>query len=86
MKRRSFLQGLGVATALPLAPSVDASETKDAASDPACAPRAAVFGQQAYFNFDGSGEGYTRPAVNKSTVDYRASLSNEEFLRRHWFS
>jgi hypothetical protein len=80
MKRRSFLQGLTATTALPLVPAVDA------ATNPACAPQGAVFQQQAYFNFDGSGEAYSPPTGNKSTVDYRASLGDEEFLRRHWFS
>lgn len=86
MKRRSFLKGLGVATALPVAPLAAADAVKDAATDPAHAPQAAVFQQQAYFNFDGTAERYTPPAGNKSTVDYRASLGDEEFLRRHWFS
>ncbi|KAF0188282.1 MAG: hypothetical protein FD165_2856 [Gammaproteobacteria bacterium] len=86
MKRRSFLKGLGVATALPVAPVVTAHEVKDAATDPAQVPQGAVFQQQAYFAFDGTAERYTPPAGNKSTQDYRASLSKEEFLRRHWFS
>ena len=86
MKRRAFLIGLGTGTALPLAPVLAASDAKDAATSPAAAPQRAVFGQQAYFAFDGSGAGYTPPHGNKSTVAYRASLSGEEFLRRHWFS
>jgi hypothetical protein len=86
MKRRAFLKGLGAATALPLAPVADATQQRDATTDVACQPCAAVFQQQVYFNFDGNGEIYTPPTGNKSTQDYRASLSEEEFLRRHWFS
>jgi hypothetical protein len=86
MKRRSFLQGLGIATAAPLAAGVNASAAQDPVTDPAQAPQGAVFQQQAYFSFDGKGDTYTPPAANKSTADYRASLSEEEFLRRHWFS
>lgn len=85
MKRRFFLQGLSVATAVPVAPLADA-KVVDAATDPASRPQGAVFQQQPYFSFDGTGERYTPPAANKSTVDYRASLGEEEFLRRHWFS
>ena len=85
MKRRAFLQGLGVATAVPAVPLASGHD-RDAAADPAQQAHGAVFQQQAYFNFDGAGEAYTPPAFNKSTVDYRASLSEEEFLRRHWFS
>jgi hypothetical protein len=86
MKRRAFLKGLGAATAVPLAPVTTATVQQDTATDPALAPQAAVFQQQGYFSFDGSGAAYTPPAGNRSTVDYRASLGEEEFLRRHWFS
>jgi hypothetical protein len=85
MKRRAFLKGLGLASAVPVAPLATAKE-QDAATDPARRPQGAVFQQQAYFDFDGAGEVYTPPAGNKSTQDYRASLSEEEFLRRHWFA
>jgi hypothetical protein len=85
MKRRAFLKGLGLASAVPVAPLAAAKE-QDAATDPTRKPQGAVFQQQTYFNFDGHGEAYTPPAGNKSTQDYRASLSEEEFLRRHWFS
>lgn len=86
MKRRSFLKSLGAATVVPLAPGVGAHVVKDPVTDPAQAPQGAVFQQQPWFSFDGNGEAYTPPAGNKSTVDYRASLGEEEFLRRHWFS
>lgn len=86
MKRRDLLKGLGVTAAVPAAPLVAHEAPQDTATDPARLPRAAVFQQQTYFNFDGNGEVYSPPAGNKSTVEYRASLSEEEFLRRHWFS
>lgn len=66
MERRSFLKGLGAATAVPLAPTVSASEPKDMAFDPARKPQRAVFQQQVYFNFDGNGEAYTPPVKEKT--------------------
>lgn len=66
MKRRSFLQGLGVATTVPLVPTAGATDQKDMAFDPARKPQRAVFQQQVYFNFDGNGEVYTPPEKGKS--------------------
>lgn len=86
VKRRAFLQGISVASAAPLVPTAATADAPDVATDPLCTPQPAVFQQQVYFSFDGSGAAYTPPAANSSTVAYRAGLSEEEFLRRHWFS
>lgn len=84
--RRSFLIGLGATTATHLLPAAaGASTTHDAATDPARLPRRAIHGQQPYYNFDNAGDAYTAPQSGGSTRDYCASLSHEEFLRRHWF-
>jgi hypothetical protein len=65
MKRRSFLQGLGAATATPIVPAVAASKQNDMAFDPARKPQRAIFQQMVYFNFDGNGEVYTPPTKGK---------------------
>lgn len=86
--RRTFLQTIGVATAVPLVPAVAAGSTgtrKDAATDPARKPQAALFQQQRYIDFDSMGEYYAPPPGNHANATYRASLTAEEFLRRHWF-
>ena len=51
-------------------------------------PQAATFQQMPYISFDGTGEQYMAPRVsgaNKSTRHYVDSISDEEYLRRHWF-
>jgi hypothetical protein len=48
-------------------------------------PKRAVYNQQSYVSFDGTGEPYEHPGNNKSTRDYINSLGREEYLRRHWF-
>jgi hypothetical protein len=80
--RRGFLAGVSVAlSGLPL-------QSFGAATDKAperVQPQRAVFQQQAYFNFEGSGTTYVAPQGNQATRAYVASISHEEFLRRHWF-
>ncbi len=83
--RRAFLQGLGAASATPLA-AMAAAPVPDAAADPARAPRQAVHLQQPYIDFDGTGDTYTPPAANHANRTYCESIGTEEFLRRHWFA
>jgi len=80
--RRRFLQGLGLASAVP---AVNAeANTADAATDPMHASKRAVFLDMPYYSLDGTGWSYTPPAGNHATREYCAGLSDEEFLRRHW--
>ena len=87
LDRRGFLTGVSVALGgLPL----QALAAKDAAAEakvPAKGqPRRAIHQQLAYFDHDGVGEVYDAPRGNQATRDYVAGLSQEAFLRRHWFT
>jgi len=82
--RRGFLIGVIVAfSGLPLQMQA-ASETPVIIEKGQ--PKRALFQQLPYFDFEGSGENYSPPQGNQATRDYLASISHEEFLRRHWFS
>jgi hypothetical protein len=87
LDRRGFLTGVSVALgALPLQVL--------AAADPAVAvkvagrtqPRRAIHQDLAYLDHDGVGAVYEAPRGNQATRDYLAGLTQEEFLRRHWFT
>lgn len=80
--RRGFLTGVSVAlSGLPLQSFGAAADKTPERGQ----PQRALFQQQPYFNFEGSGESYAAPQGNQATRDYVTSLSHEEFLRRHWF-
>jgi hypothetical protein len=83
LDRRGFLTGFGLAvTGLPLQCfAMDNCVVRK----PGQAQRA-IFQQQAYFDFDGVGDRYEAPLGNQATRDYVASLNEESFLRRHWFT
>lgn len=83
LDRRGFLTGFGLAvTSLPLQGLAYSNGSVPVRGQ----PQRAVFQQQAYFDFDGVGERYEAPLGNQATRDYVASLGEETFLRRHWFS
>lgn len=83
LDRRGFLAGIGVAFSS--APLSVLAGTADLTAHGKAMPKRAVYNQQSYISFDGTGEAYEHPGGNKSTRDYINSLSREEYLRRHWF-
>lgn len=94
LDRRGFLAGVGVALgSLPL--QTLAAPAALAASAPAEPPqrpvrsgagRRAIHQDLAYLDRDGVGTPYDAPRGNQATRDYVNGLTQEEFLRRHWFS
>jgi len=85
--RRGFLTGVSVViTGLPLQLYAAPPAAEIASAD---ASRA-LFQQQPYYSFGHASatgiERYDAPRGSKATRDYRAGISHEEFLRRHWFS
>lgn len=94
LDRRGFLTGVGVALGtLPLQ-TFAAADTGAALASAAAQRTAAARGtgqraihqDLAYIDHDGLGRPYDAPRGNQSTRDYINSLTQEEFLRRHWFS
>lgn len=82
--RRGFLTGVSVVlTGLPL--QSFATVPLQAAAQQGMATRA-LHQQMPYFSFESGAESYLKPVKATATRDYVASLSEEEFLRRHWFS
>ncbi|MES2606625.1 MAG: hypothetical protein V4603_16965 [Pseudomonadota bacterium] len=84
LNRRKFLGGVTLAAGTAQLPSVLLAAPLASAAVSSASQRA-VFQQQLYADYSGAGEVYTKPAAVRSTQDYVASLSHEEFLRRHWF-
>lgn len=86
LDRRGFLTGVSAALgALPL----QAFATPEAATAKVTTKgqrRRAIHQELAYIDHDGVGEVYDAPLGNQATRDYVASLTQEEFLRRHWFT
>lgn len=87
LDRRGFLTGVTVALGgLPLQ-ALAATDTAAAAKATSKGkPRRAIHQQLAYIDHDGVGEVWDAPRGNQSTRDYVNSLTQEEFLRRHWFT
>lgn len=87
LDRRGFLTGVSVALgALPLQALAVTESSIAAKATTKGQPRRAIHQQLAYFDHDGVGEIYDAPVGNQTTRDYVNSLTQEEFLRRHWFT
>ena len=87
LDRRGFLTGASVALgALPLQALAASDSAAAARSTVKDKPRRAIHQQLAYIDHDGVGEAWDAPQGNQSTRDYVNSLTQEEFLRRHWFT
>lgn len=92
LDRRGFISGLGAGVALGGLPLPALANTPTATAHSAAAavgagqPRRAIHQELAYIDYDGVGEAYDAPRGNQSTRDYVNSLTQEEFLRRHWFT
>ena len=87
LNRRGFLTGVSVALGgLPLQALAACDATAAAKFSVNAQPRRAIHQQLAYFDHDGVGEAWNAPRGNQSTRDYVNSLTQEEFLRRHWFT
>ncbi len=87
LDRRGFLTGVSVALGcLPLQALAATGTAAVAQGSTKSQPRRAIHQQLAYFDHDGVGEVYDAPRGNQATRDYVASLSQEAFLRRHWFT
>ena len=82
LNRRQFQAGVAIGAA-PLPAVTLASSTGFA---PVTYAARAVHQQQSFIDLTGHADRYTPPAGNHSTQAYRALLSEEEFLRKHWFS
>ena len=91
LTRRDLLKGATVgvtaSATLPLLPGTSSAamlpdQTSHATAD--CRQRA-LHQQTPYFDYSGGGELYVAPTGTTRTADYAASLTDEEFLRRHWF-
>jgi hypothetical protein len=80
--RRHFLGSLSLAAGSAQLPSV--LFTKEVLAAQLSGQRA-VFQQQSYQDYSGQGDIYNPPVANRSTRLYVRALSDEEFLRRHWF-
>lgn len=87
LDRRGFLAGVGATLGgLPLQALAAAAPAAGIAGAPRGQPRRAIHQDLAYIDHDGVGTEYDAPRGNQSTRDYVASLTQEEFLRRHWFT
>lgn len=87
LDRRGFLTGVSVALGgLPLQALAVTDAAPAAKSSVKGQSRRAIHQQLAYFDQDGVGEAWDAPRGNQSTRDYVNSLTQEEFLRRHWFT
>jgi len=90
LTRRDLLKGATIsATAgvtLPLLPSQSEAAAIDQQIPTTSQYRQRALHQQVpYFDYSGGGELYVAPTGTTRTADYAASLTDEEFLRRHWF-
>ena len=87
LDRRGFLTGVSVTLAgLPLQTVAAAPDPKANGPFPYAPPQRAVYQGLAYLDHDGVGEAWDKPAGNQATRDYVNSISQETFLRRHWFT
>jgi hypothetical protein len=84
VSRRQFLGGVAAVVTAPL-PAVALTDSSVAFSPVQYAARA-VHQQQSFIDMSGHAGRYSAPSGNHSTRAYRATLTDEEFLRRHWFS
>ncbi len=85
LSRRQFLGGVSVAVVIAPLPAVTLAGPSASFSPVHYAARA-VHQQLSFIDLSGHAGRYTAPAGNHSTRAYRAGLSEEEFLRKHWFS
>mgnify|MGYP000848807490 FL=1 len=91
LNRRGLLKratvGVTASATLPLLPTAgSAAPVHDHASTESTECRQRALHQQVpYFDYSGGGEVYVAPTGTTRTADYAASLTDEEFLRRHWF-
>ena len=85
LNRRQFLGGVSLAVVIAPLPAV-ALTASTASFNPVHYAARAVHQQQSFIDLSGHADIYTAPQGNYSTRAYRSSLSEEEFLRRHWFS
>ena len=85
LNRRQFIGGVGSAAVLAPLPALSITWQLGAVKASAYGVRA-VYQQQMFVDYSGLADRYTPPQGNASTRAYRASLTDEEFLRRHWFS
>jgi hypothetical protein len=87
MDRRGFLAGVGVAlSGLPVQALAAAPAEAAAHQMPKGTPRRAIHQDLAYIDSDGIGAAYDAPHGNQATRDYVNSLTQEQFLSRHWFT
>jgi hypothetical protein len=87
LDRRGFLTGVSVALGgLPLQALATTGSAVAERAAPKGQARRAIHQQLAYIDYRGVGEAYDAPRGNQSTRDYVASLTQEEFLRKHWFT
>ena len=85
LNRRQFLNGVSVAVVVAPLPGVVLAGPSTSFSPVQYAAHA-VHQQQLFIDLSGHADRYTAPQGNHSTRAYRSTLSQEEFLRRHWFS
>ena len=89
MRRRHFLGGSATLIGGLSLPLSGFGMSPVAALDSAPLPRqrmAAVFQDMAYAAAEIPADSYQPPRANRATVDYVNQLSEEEFLRRHYFA
>ncbi len=85
LNRRQFLGGVSMAVVIAPLPVVSLADASISFSPVRYAARA-VHQQQSFVDLSGQAARYTAPHGNHSTREYRAALSDTEFLRKHWFS
>jgi hypothetical protein len=85
VNRRQFLGGVSAVMVIAPLPAM-ALAGASASFAPVQYAARAVHQQQSFIDLSGHASRYTAPAGNHSTRAYRAALTQEEFLRRHWFS
>ena len=85
--RRGFLAGVTASLgSLPLQSLAAASGDKGPTQRGQLSPHRAVYQGLAYIDHDGLGDTWDKPPGNQATRDYINSISQETFLRRHWFT
>lgn len=89
-QRRRLIQGVSLALgSLPLQATADLALPQQAAlpsTSGKLPPRRAIYQGLVYFDRDGTGEAWDQPAGKHATRAYINSISQETFLRRHWFT
>jgi hypothetical protein len=89
LDRRGFITGIGaVLGSLPLQTlaATPADPLRNSAALGTGQPRRAIHQELAYLDHEGVGHVYDAPRGNQATRDYVNSLTQEQFLRRHWFT